>query len=101
VLILSTAIYTVFYPQPYVNEALRDVPIAVVDQDGTLASRELARRIDATPDVAVAMLRPDLPSAEREVLKRTISGVPSFSNTSSASCCTGDWSAPLNRYQGD
>jgi ABC-2 type transport system permease protein len=75
VLILGAAIYTVFYPQPYVNEALRDVPIAVVDQDGTLASRELARRVDATPDVAVAMLRPDLPSAEREVFKRTISGV--------------------------
>jgi ABC-2 type transport system permease protein len=74
-LIVGVAIYTVFYPQPYLAEALRDVPIAVVDLDGTTASRELARRIDATPDVAVAMNRPDLPSAEREVFKRTISGV--------------------------
>jgi len=75
VLIVGVAIYTVFYPQPYLNEALRDVPIAVVDQDGTSASRELARRVDATPDVAVAMVLADLPNAEREVFKRAVSGV--------------------------
>lgn len=75
VLVLGVAIYTVFYPQPYVNEALRNIPIAIVDQDGTTGSRDLARRIDATSDVAVALVLPDLPSAEREVYKRTISGV--------------------------
>lgn len=75
VLVLGVAIYTVFYPQPYLAEALRNIRIAVVDQDGTTASRDLARRIDATSDVAIAMVLPDLPSAEREVFKRTISGV--------------------------
>lgn len=75
VLVLGVAIYTVFYPQPYVNEALRNIPIAVVDQDSTTASRDLARRIDATSDIAVAMVLSDLPSAEREVFKRAISGI--------------------------
>lgn len=74
-LIVGVAIYTVFYPQPYLHEALRNIPIAVVDQDGTVGSRELARRVDATPDISVAMVLPDLPSAEREVFARTISGV--------------------------
>ena len=35
VLILGAAFYALFYPQPYLNEALRNVPIAVVDRDGT------------------------------------------------------------------
>ncbi|QEN85571.1 ABC transporter permease [Labrys sp. KNU-23] len=73
-LFVAALIYAVYYPQPYRNEALRDVPIAVVDLDGTTASRELARRLDASSDVAVAMALPDLATAEREVFKRTLSG---------------------------
>src|SRR6266542_211280 len=75
VLILATAIYAVYYPQPYLNEALRDVPIALVDRDGTTSSREIARRIDATSDVTVAMVLPDLPNAERAVYARNVSGI--------------------------
>ncbi len=52
-----------FYPQPYLNEALRNVPIAIVDQDGTQSSRQLARLVDATPDVAVALVLPDVATA--------------------------------------
>jgi ABC-2 type transport system permease protein len=75
VLIVGSAFYAVFYPQPYLNEALRNVPIAVVDGDGTSVSRELARRVDATSDVAVTMVLPDLVSAEREVFARKIFGI--------------------------
>ncbi len=75
VLVLASAIYAVFYPQPYLNEALRRVPIALVDRDGTASSRELAHRVDATPDVAVAIVLPDLPSAEWEVFARDIYGI--------------------------
>src|SRR5258707_13914941 len=75
VLIVGSAFYAVFYPQPYLNEALRNVPIAIVDGDGTSVSRELARRIDATSDIAVTMVLPDLVSAEREVFARKIFGI--------------------------
>lgn len=75
VLVIGSVFYAFFYPQPYLNEALRNVPIAVVDVDGTSASRELARRIDATPDIAVTMVLPDLVSAEREVYARNIFGI--------------------------
>lgn len=75
VLIMGVLIYAAFYPQPYLNEALRNAPIAVVDADGTSSSRELARLVDATPDVAVTMVLPDLASAEREVFARNISGI--------------------------
>ena len=75
VLIIGSAFYAVFYPQPYLNEALHNVPIAIVDGDGTAISRELARRVDATSDIAVTMVLPDLVSAEREVYARKISGI--------------------------
>ncbi|MCC8943566.1 ABC transporter permease [Bradyrhizobium sp. Arg62] len=75
VVVVAAAVYAVFYPQPYLNEALRKVPIAVVDQDRTQASRELARLVDATPDVAVAQVLPDVPTAQREVYARSIFGI--------------------------
>ncbi len=75
VLILGVAFYAFFYPQPYLNEALRNVPIAVVDRDGTQSSRDFARRVDATPDVAVTEELPDLASAEREVYARRVDGI--------------------------
>jgi ABC-2 type transport system permease protein len=75
VLVLGVAFYAIFYPQPYLNEALRNVPIAVVDRDGTQGSRDFARRVDATPDVAVIEVLPDLACAEREVFARRIDGI--------------------------
>jgi ABC-2 type transport system permease protein len=75
VLIMGSAIYALYYPQPYLNEALRNVPIAVVDRDGTQASRDFARRVDATSDVAIVEVMPDLASAEREVHARRVNGI--------------------------
>ena len=75
VMVLGAAFYAFFYPQPYLNEALRNVPIAVVDRDGTQSSRDFARRVDATPDVAITEELPDLASAEREVYARKVDGI--------------------------
>ncbi len=75
VLIIGPLIYSLYYPQPYRNEALRDVPIAVVDLDGTEGSRQLVRRLDASSDIAVAAMLPDQTSAEREVHARQLYGI--------------------------
>jgi ABC-2 type transport system permease protein len=75
VMVIGAVFYALLYPQPYLNEALRNVPIAVVDRDGTQASRDFARRVDATSDVAVTMVLPDLASAEREVHARKVDGI--------------------------
>lgn len=75
VMVLGAAFYALFYPQPYLNEALRNVPIALVDRDGTQSSRDFARRVDATPDVAIAEELPDVTSAEREVYARRVGGI--------------------------
>ncbi len=75
VMVLALAVYALLYPQPYRGEALRRTPIAVVDQDQTVASRDLVRRLDASPDVAVASALPDFPAARRAVFAREVSGV--------------------------
>ncbi len=75
VLVAAIILYAVFYPQPYLNEALREVPIVLIDQDGTVSSRELARRIEATSDIAIAAVLPDLPNAEREIYARRAFGI--------------------------
>jgi ABC-2 type transport system permease protein len=48
-LVLAGAIilYSFFYPIPYLPQVLREVPIAVVDEDETPLSRQLARMADA------------------------------------------------------
>lgn len=90
VLILAACIYAALYPQPYRGEALRDVPIALVDLDGTDSSRQFARRVDASADVSIGAELPDEPSAEREVFSRQLYGIWSSQNISSATCCTDD-----------
>lgn len=75
VLIAAAAIYAAFYPQPYRLEALHKVPIAVVDQDRTTASRELVRRLEAASDVIPAVMMPDLASATAKVFAREVYGV--------------------------
>lgn len=72
---VSLAIYAVIYPQPYLGEALRDVPVAVVDLDGSAASRAFVRALDATADAAVTVTAPDFRRAERAVFARAVHGV--------------------------
>lgn len=75
VLVGAVLIYAALYPQPYLAEALRDVPVAIVDQDRTTSSRDFIRRIDATETVAVTADLPDLASAERAVHGRHVYGI--------------------------
>ena len=45
--------YPLLYSYIYTNEVVREVPVAVVDECGNALSRELLRKIDATPDVDI------------------------------------------------
>ncbi len=47
-------IYGLLYPQPYLGEVLRRIPIAVVDQDHTELSRNLVQTLNADEAVSVA-----------------------------------------------
>jgi ABC-2 type transport system permease protein len=52
-LIGAPLIYGVYYPQPYLNQILRKLPIAVVDADQTELSRRIVETVDASGATSV------------------------------------------------
>ena len=46
-IVLAPVVYGALYPQPYLGQVLRSLPIAVVDQDHTELSRELVQTLNA------------------------------------------------------
>lgn len=49
----ATLGYPLLYASIYKNETIREMPIAVVDNSHTSMSRNLAQKIDATPDLQI------------------------------------------------
>jgi ABC-2 type transport system permease protein len=62
-LVLGPLIYGVYYPQPYLNQILRKIPIAVVDNDLSEMSRRIVQTLDASGAVSVAVRANNLPLA--------------------------------------
>ena len=89
-LIIAPIIYGVFYPQPYLGQILRDIPIAVVDHDRTEMSRELARTLDADGATRVALETDTLLEAERALLERKIFGIVEIPERSANDVLKGD-----------
>ena len=96
-LVLAPLIYGVYYPQPYLNQILRKVPIAVVDNDLSELSRRIVETLDASGAVQVAFRARTLdearaardrgdvfavvgipPETERDILKGTTVHLPIY-----------------------
>jgi ABC-2 type transport system permease protein len=54
-LFLAPLVYGVYYPQPYLNQILRKLPIAVVDNDLSDLSRQMVEALDASGALSVAV----------------------------------------------
>ena len=61
---LAPILYGVLYPQPYLGQVLRNIPIAVVDQDNTELSRDLVQTLNADEAVTVAVRANTLAEAQ-------------------------------------
>ena len=48
VFVVSPLIYGIYYPQPYLNQILRKIPIVVVDNDHSEISRRIVQTLDAS-----------------------------------------------------
>lgn len=70
----AIAIYSMFYPLPYLRQVVKDVPIAVVDLDGTSLSRQLARWTDAHENVHVVLRTTQPREAEASIMTGAIDG---------------------------
>jgi ABC-2 type transport system permease protein len=75
ILVAAVFLYAFFYPIPYLPQVLREVPVAVVDQDGTPLSRQLVRMADAHSLLRVAERPATLAEAERLVQAGEVGGV--------------------------
>jgi ABC-2 type transport system permease protein len=98
-LVVGPLVYALYYPQPYLNQILRKIPIAVVDNDLSELSRNIVQTLDASGAVRVAVQAATLaegrealdrgdafavveipPWTERDVLKGTTVHVPIFAD---------------------
>jgi ABC-2 type transport system permease protein len=68
-LCLAPLVYGAYYPQPYLNQILRKLPIAVVDNDFSDLSRRIVETLDASGALTVAARAPTLADA-RTVIDR-------------------------------
>ena len=55
VLVIMPLIYGAYYPQPYLTQILRNIPIAVVDNDMSELSRGIVQNLDASGSIKVAV----------------------------------------------
>ena len=78
-LVLAPLVYGFYYPQPYLNQILRKIPIAVVDNDLSELSRGIVQTLDASGAVKVA-IRTDTLAEARAALDRSeafaVVGIP-------------------------
>lgn len=74
-LFVGGLIYSFFYPLPYSRESVLQVPVAVVDQDGSALSRQLARYAAAQPAVRVLEVGSDLRRAQQLLWQGQITGL--------------------------
>jgi ABC-2 type transport system permease protein len=98
-LMLAPVVYGFYYPQPYLNQILRKIPIAVVDNDLSDLSRRIVQTLDASGAVWVVARAETLaearavldrgeafavvgipPGTERDILKGTPVHVPIYAD---------------------
>jgi ABC-2 type transport system permease protein len=71
-MLIAPVFYGVFYPQPYLGQLVRKIPIAVVDDDRTELSRSLVQAIDAAETVSIAVQAPALDVAQQAIFDREV-----------------------------
>jgi ABC-2 type transport system permease protein len=74
-LVLAPLIYGVFYPQPYLSQLVRAIPIAVVDDDATELSRRLVQGLNAHEAIRVAARPSTLAEAQAALQRRQVFAV--------------------------
>ncbi|WP_426437250.1 ABC transporter permease [Bradyrhizobium genosp. P] len=74
-IVLAPIVYGVFYPQPYLGQLLRGLPIAVVDQDHTETSRNLIQALNADEATRVAVRADTLAAAQDSLSRRRVFAV--------------------------
>jgi ABC-2 type transport system permease protein len=78
-IVMAPVIYGVFYPQPYLGQLLKRIPVAVVDQDRTELSRDVVQALNADEALSVNIRANTLADAQAALDRRqvyAIIGIP-------------------------
>ena len=67
--------YPILYGLIYTTETVHNVPIVIVDEDRSAASREYLRKIDATADVRIVSDCPNMEEAKEMLRRREAYGI--------------------------
>jgi ABC-2 type transport system permease protein len=71
-LVLAPIIYGALYPQPYLGQLIRAIPIAVVDEDSSEMSRRLIQGLNAHEALQVAARPNTLAEAQAALARREV-----------------------------
>jgi ABC-2 type transport system permease protein len=74
-IIVGPLIYAALYPQPYVGQLLRSIPIGVVDDDNSEISRTIVQSLNADEAIRVTLRPLNLSEAQAAIGRRDIFGV--------------------------
>ena len=74
-IVMAPIVYGLLYPQPYLAQVLRGIPIAVVDQDRTELSRNLIQTLNADEAIKVAFRADTLAAAHAALARRQVFGI--------------------------
>ncbi|MGA3013811.1 MAG: ABC transporter permease [Bacteroidales bacterium] len=75
IFIIAVIAYPVLYSIGYMNETLKDVPVAVVDLDHSMLSRQYSRMIDATEQLKIKVKPGSLKEAKQMYYEGNIQGI--------------------------
>nr|WP_319248126.1 ABC transporter permease [uncultured Celeribacter sp.] len=74
-MVAAIFIYSLLYPQPYVGELVRDVPVVAIDQDNSTASRAFLRNLDASDRVEIVQSVATMEAARAVFYQRDAYGI--------------------------
>lgn len=67
--------YPLLYSYVYTTEVVREVPVAVVDESHSELSRELLRKMDASPDMKIVAYCDNLSAAQEMIRRQEVYGI--------------------------
>lgn len=77
-IVVAPIIYGVFYPQPYLGQLIKDIPVAIVDDDASDVSRNIVQAVNASEAVEVALRPTTLAEAHAALALRQVFGILSI-----------------------
>ena len=67
--------YPLLYSYVYTNELVREVPVAVVDENNSALSRDMLRKMDASPDLKIEAYCTNMDKAREMVRRHEVYGI--------------------------